>query len=949
MIHELGTVQADAKCCVTQFRTEPVKPAQLSSIESVHRGFLYQHLYSVGCLLNLLRLNDGTVRVERDEDLEVAVEDSKLFVQIKTRSRPLVPSDIEGSIENFEAIRTHYSGSAPEHEPQFVIVSNVPLGTELQERKGAGKFPADLRFIVPGDVGINAGILPPPWLDVNEGLQWCIGVAKSAPFSSLLPETLVWKLAARVQFAATGEDADRRDHSFTKSSVHELIEQYVEQLQEFPAVPSDYRPQEGEPPLRSEQQIRLIVGLTGAGKTVWASWQARHNSCNSVYFDVSGLPGQSLAASLAREMAARFLRPVSPEAARLPATAGLDLLRAACRRIVLPEPPLVVLDNVHKLGTDGLREILTACPGVQFVLMGQPWAGQGALEAVLQINAEQLQGWNDDALAAVFAESGVPVTPQTASRWLTITGGIPLFVKNAAQLASARTDGDAKRLADEVEEGAHTCELAQEALLRMVVEEMSPCETRVVMALSLSEVPLTYDEVETLLRALPAPIEKWAPIMRSLQGKGILQVFGNGSSRIHDAMRVPVLSFTDALRPTERVALQTKLRDILMASFAEIRDLGRLGFWMRLLAPTGEVETLVDISTHEWFHEFGEPDDLKAILKSVGDSPDEAPELRFWALDALAFWDLSRPGSTDVRRYLTAMEALIAQGQLGNRENVALALKKILLHGRAMDPSAVARAFAELKASATGDPVLWRIARYNYATALFHCNLPGQALSLAEELYGEYYALLGAEPCDIIGANTQDIIQRISLSSADWNGDAKRLADCLNLAAMCKRSQGEHPRLAAIHAAKFYAASGSYRSALKVTMDIADDFVATGDAQGARETMESHALPIARHAGLTSLNIEVRSLYAVILAYCGEIPKARVEMESIRPYLPNLPKRDRDGIDGQCEIIDKIATGKITLPRRVMPMRVDTGPKVSRNAPCPCGSGKKFKKCCIDK
>jgi hypothetical protein len=26
-----------------------------------------------------------------------------------------------------------------------------------------------------------------------------------------------------------------------------------------------------------------------------------------------------------------------------------------------------------------------------------------------------------------------------------------------------------------------------------------------------------------------------------------------------------------------------------------------------------------------------------------------------------------------------------------------------------------------------------------------------------------------------------------------------------------------------------------------------------------------------------------------------------------------------------------------------------TGPKVGRNAPCPCGSGKKYKKCCLKK
>ena len=30
----------------------------------------------------------------------------------------------------------------------------------------------------------------------------------------------------------------------------------------------------------------------------------------------------------------------------------------------------------------------------------------------------------------------------------------------------------------------------------------------------------------------------------------------------------------------------------------------------------------------------------------------------------------------------------------------------------------------------------------------------------------------------------------------------------------------------------------------------------------------------------------------------------------------------------------------------VEPIR--TGPKIGRNDPCPCGSGKKYKKCCID-
>jgi len=33
---------------------------------------------------------------------------------------------------------------------------------------------------------------------------------------------------------------------------------------------------------------------------------------------------------------------------------------------------------------------------------------------------------------------------------------------------------------------------------------------------------------------------------------------------------------------------------------------------------------------------------------------------------------------------------------------------------------------------------------------------------------------------------------------------------------------------------------------------------------------------------------------------------------------------------------------------KVVPFKRDS-PKVGRNDPCPCGSGKKYKKCCLDK
>lgn len=36
----------------------------------------------------------------------------------------------------------------------------------------------------------------------------------------------------------------------------------------------------------------------------------------------------------------------------------------------------------------------------------------------------------------------------------------------------------------------------------------------------------------------------------------------------------------------------------------------------------------------------------------------------------------------------------------------------------------------------------------------------------------------------------------------------------------------------------------------------------------------------------------------------------------------------------------------VPMVRRLIPIR-RLGPKIGRNATCPCGSGKKYKKCCL--
>ena len=59
----------------------------------------------------------------------------------------------------------------------------------------------------------------------------------------------------------------------------------------------------------------------------------------------------------------------------------------------------------------------------------------------------------------------------------------------------------------------------------------------------------------------------------------------------------------------------------------------------------------------------------------------------------------------------------------------------------------------------------------------------------------------------------------------------------------------------------------------------------------------------------------------------GHTPEELFEEE--RKHLQPLPKNERDGSVGEQTVVK--------------------GEKVGRNDPCPCGSGKKYKKCCLGK
>jgi hypothetical protein len=262
---------------------------QLARIEAVHRGFLYQHLYAAACLFCAASSGFTHVVVENDEDVELVLPGRRIYAQIKTRGSRLIFSDVESALARFDQIRAEHAAGRRSGACQFVVVSNTPPGSDLSKRAANAAWPAE------------------PCETVGEAFEACRVAAATLPYSILAPETetLVWKLAGRILAAAAGIEPNP-SHTFAGEDLPSLFEQLVVQLQDFPAPPLRYRPQDQEPPLVSSQRVRLVVGFSGAGKTSWVSQTALHATDRLAYYDVSDISGPALASAVARELAARM-------------------------------------------------------------------------------------------------------------------------------------------------------------------------------------------------------------------------------------------------------------------------------------------------------------------------------------------------------------------------------------------------------------------------------------------------------------------------------------------------------------------------------------------------------------------------------------------------------------------------------------------------------------------
>lgn len=125
-------------------------PRQLKRIENVHGGFLYQHVYVVGCILLAPTAKVKTIQPERDEDVKLLLDDRRVYIQVKKRTAQLQHSDIKSTLGLFERIRNEHESGDRDERCEFWIVCNATLSPKLERLVKSEEISSTVNFLFNG-------------------------------------------------------------------------------------------------------------------------------------------------------------------------------------------------------------------------------------------------------------------------------------------------------------------------------------------------------------------------------------------------------------------------------------------------------------------------------------------------------------------------------------------------------------------------------------------------------------------------------------------------------------------------------------------------------------------------------------------------------------------------------------------------------------------------------
>lgn len=926
---------------------------QLRRIENVHGGFLYQHLYAVSILLSEAHVGWRELSVERDEDIEVELQELRLYIQVKKRAANLTFGDISEVLERFTEIRAQHESHQRDGTPVCWIISNAEPGPDLARRLQTG-WPVDVHLRTPLTCTGDPTLLPPPGSSLSQMWETCVRLAKEVPFSTLQPETLSLKLAALVQYLATGEA--QHEHTLKADELQQLLEQLITQLQALPEALEDYRPQEKEPAYQSEERVRLITGFSGSGKTSWVGEFGTHTADPILYFDVAEMPSAAIAAALARDMAAFVLPEDSPERRKvlLPGVSGIQSLRIIDRYVSENHKRMtIVFDNAHRVANDAMAEIVRSMRTTKWIVLAQDWPGNELFVTSTEARVEVLSGWSRDTIAQEARSIGCFGSIEDFQLLHDLTGALPLFVRDASRICKEAYQGNVGAYVTDLSSHVSIHTTSQEVIVSQVLERLSSDTRAFASLLAIFTVPFHRDVIlQVTAPALRLTRTQAGRELRVLHSWGIIRSSAGGNVSLHDSFRLLAGELLSGLPETVVANAREELYQFVWAH----KDGGgpdRFRLLARLMFETRRIEGLVDLLTNtaEVVLEFGLEDEMADLLVKVADDTSLTLEDRFWAEDTLAYWAINRKDIDAARPRIDKIQTLLAQFTPSENIRVAALSKELLFAGLELNLPRLQDVYRRALASSQ-EPMAQRIVTYNYARGLFSIGRFPAAHAIATRLVAEYYQLLGISMKDVLFHKLYETKSKIR--DFDENQDeVKRLADSLDLQASAASKSDRVQPFAKLHAFKFFILSSSFVSAVRAGMDHVDECIdKRGDAVAARDFIENFLIPLINDKGMIGAWVPVYCQYAVVLGYSGLFDPASQTLQELAPYIVEGTEQAME-YEMQSRKVDRIRSGELRLrSRRHLPaFKVPAKPirraeKVGRNDPCPCDSGLKHKKCC---
>jgi len=862
-----------------------VDKAQLRRIEAMHKGFLYQHFYGVACLLMVGQLGWMRMRVEVDEDLELEFAGRYVYVQVKTRSNLVQFSDIESALDRFEQYRARHVPGGRAGQPEFVLALNRDPAPALSTRISAGEFPQDVRFLRPGQ---SISGLPPVWEDNEEAFNWCVSKAEILPFIMVAPDVLVLNLAGAMMRMAAGLN-DVTPHEITAASAAGMLEQFVQQVHEFPAPPLNYRPQDNEPSLTTDAPIRLIVGFSGAGKTSWAAQAALADAQPRAYFDVADLPSSSVARALARELAARWLgdNPNGRQAVASEALSGVEALRLVTSSLKTQQQAhTVVLDNAHRLQVEDTRAIAAALENLRLVFLAQPTADLDLMITALDVEPETLQGWGADSIGYEASAQECPASMATAMRVRVLTAGLPLYVRSAISVAKKDYGSDLEAFCDAFEGQTLASDTRQHTLLAVVFNGLDEPSKQVLACASLSDVPLAAEEIAGVVTAAfsldrPAVVRK----LRALRARGLLQAYGSQRSKVHDAMR-PIAIEHLIEEPEAGRRARVFLVDLVENSLKEDQEKEWFPLFVRLLIDLRDVAKLADLGTEEAFHEVADFPQMWPVLEEAASDLTLTAEVRFECLDALMYYRQRHGPEKAIAPLLNQMESLIGGGLESGRPRLVFFQKSVIYWADQGNETRVLE-LLDTAASLLPDKTAHkRVFSYTSALALWKLKRPADAEKVLKGLVSEYLATLSID-IDALMANPEPYAAKVRADDK-YGTDCKHLADSFDLLARVLDELHRPQATLRMVAIRLFNITGSWDSVARVGIDLVYQHLEANQLPQALRLV-SESLPELVHLyGLPRHTIPLRYLHAHVLGKMGQIAAAREVLRTAAPFFNSL-------------------------------------------------------------